>query len=229
MVRISAMNEFWFLILLFLGSCGRAYPCDVCHDEKSEDGHEAEWAHRMIWSATHTYIHIYIHISIHIHTHIHTHVFTIIFHSILFSGFCSREQSVQNECQSCGSTLGRRARHFHWEGGAGMCHVCVCTRMRHEFACFCFVYLISVKKGVEIKCEWIEMTGNVGILCYCNYYCHMFWKFRVQHSHLICAFAGKSTEEKTKLSRKAKNLKVKGQANHENKDTKKSTLRVKSE
>eukprot|EP01102_Stenamoeba_stenopodia_P008131 TRINITY_DN2312_c0_g1_i5.p1 TRINITY_DN2312_c0_g1~~TRINITY_DN2312_c0_g1_i5.p1 ORF type:complete len:679 (-),score=170.17 TRINITY_DN2312_c0_g1_i5:73-2109(-) len=28
--------------------CGRAFPCDICHDEQMTDGHEVKWASRMI-------------------------------------------------------------------------------------------------------------------------------------------------------------------------------------
>ena len=28
--------------------CGRAFPCDICHEEANVDGHEMEWATKMI-------------------------------------------------------------------------------------------------------------------------------------------------------------------------------------
>jgi uncharacterized CHY-type Zn-finger protein len=28
--------------------CGKVYPCDTCHEESNNDGHEMKWANRMI-------------------------------------------------------------------------------------------------------------------------------------------------------------------------------------
>lgn len=28
--------------------CGRRFPCDLCHEEGTDDGHEMKWAHRMV-------------------------------------------------------------------------------------------------------------------------------------------------------------------------------------
>ena len=108
--------------------------------------------------------HSYLITQMHSHT---THILPFSFFfslTMLCSGYCSKEQRVQNECANCGVTIGKRARKHHWEGGSGWEVVWACL---YDFvfwvACAYFVRLWLSSQDVVIKFWWAAKTSEISL------------------------------------------------------------------